>query len=242
MLRASFPSFALPADGPRLSLLLRVTSASCGPFRRGALLGLGGGATPPLDVSLTCSTRQLVLAGGLGQVTYQLPTDTTDAGGGMVLLLSWDRQRGAFGVCADGRQLAPAAGASPALLQQLAGNDGTAGSSVAQLLGPAVILGARYDTSPSLRADIAGVWATDAAVPCDATAPGAALDALLQQLAADAATTSAAPLPTVAVEQQPAAAVVGQPVALTVVATPAGAGDALRCVGGAGCRAGQRDT
>lgn len=240
VLRASFPTFSLPTAGaPQLSLLVHVSALDCAARPRGApavLFGLGGGAgggaaTPPavpVDVSVDCGAEQLVLSSpGLDSVAYSLPgLSTTTAAGPLALLLSADQR--SFALCANGQHLVASTGGG-ALLERLASAGSGDASAGGSFLGRAVVFGARSDAARSARAEIAGAFVLDAAIPCNSTEPGAQLDGLLAQLAAAAAASSAPP-PTVTVAQHPTAAVVNEPVRLTVSASPGGAagGDAHR--------------
>lgn len=229
-LRASFPAFSLPTDGPLLSLLLSLTAADCG--SGGVLLGVGGAAgsgssdsSPPIDVAIDCSRQQLLVMSPEGLLAYQLPSPSA---AGLALLLQQDATSGSFGVCADGALLPPAPGfGGQALLQRLGGG----GRQDSLLLGPAVVFGARTDEARTARVDIGAAFVADWIIPCSRTQPGAPLQALLQELAA-AAAPAAAP-PAVAVEQHPAGrdAAVGESVQLSIVATPSpsAAGNAHRC-------------
>ena len=228
VLRATFPTFSLPTDGQRLSLLLALSSLDCSSRQRGVLLSMGGSgsssssnsgssSTPAVDVDVDCAKAQLLLASsGLGTATYKLP-DLSN--GSLALLLSQDRQVGSFVVCLDGTDLPALAGSSPALLQHLAG----AGSLSGDLLGPAVVVGTR-SSALSARADLAALYVTDSRIACQQTQPGEQQAALLQELSvAAAAARERAAQPSVAVQQQHPAGdgVVGEPLHLSVTATPA---------------------
>lgn len=225
VLRGMFPTFSLPTDGTRTSLLLLLSSIDCSGSQTGVLLGFGGSeGAGEVDVSVDCATQRLLLASaGQGTVSYQLPAGSAAAGTPLALLLSQDSAGAGFAACANGRPLAPRSGSSPALLQRL-------GSSPA-LLGPAVVFGARTDTARSVRADVAAAYLSDGAIPCERTAPGQPIEALQQELAAAAAQAARAAPPVVAVRQDPSGdAVVGQLLTLTVTAMPSGdaQGDAHR--------------
>lgn len=220
VLRATFPSFALPSDGSHVSLLLYVPRLDCGVPQQGVLLSLGSGGTPAVDVAVDCGPQHaalLLTSAELGSAAYQLPAGSTGAGASLALVLTQDRP-GAFAACADGQELAALPGSSAALLQHLADS---------ALLGPAVVFGARGDAERSARADIEAAYVSNAPVPCNRTQPGTPLQGLLQDLAAAAAITAALPPLTVTVDQQPTAVAVGQQLRLAVTAAGA-VGDARR--------------
>ena len=223
VLRGTFPTFSLPTDGQHLSLLLALSSLDCSSGQRGVLLSLGGSAStsssnsssPAVVMAVDCAEQQLLLSSsGLGTATYNLPA--LSSSNGSLLLLSQNRQQASFGVCVDGQQLPALADSSPALLQHLAG------SGSPNLLGDAVVIGARSDSARSARADLAALYVADLRIACQQTLPGDQQAALLYDLAAAAAAARDPEVqPSLAVVQQPAEdGVVGEPLHLHVTATP----------------------
>ena len=226
VLRGTFPTFSLPTDGQHLSLLLALSSLDCSSSQRGVLLSLGGSAStisgnsssPAVVMAVDFAKQQLLLSSsGLGTATYNLPA--LSSSNGSLLLLSQDRQQASFGVCVDGQQLPALADSSPALLQHLAGSGSPSSS---DLLGDAVVIGARSDSARSARADLAALYVADLRIACQQTLPGDQQAALLHDLAAAAAAARDPEVqPSLAVVQQPAGdGVVGEPLHLHVTATP----------------------
>lgn len=236
VLRASFPAFSLPTNGRHLALLLHLSALDCSRSPGGALLGMRAAS-----LSVACSAEgraaELVLAAADGSASTRLalPPDSTAGSSGLALLLSLDQQAGSFDICADGQLLLPAAGSSgtggSVLLQRL-------GSlSPAELVGPAVVLGARSDDELAAHVQVAAAYAADFAIPCGSTAPGEEQAGLLELLADSAAAGGmASSMPQLAVEQQPSGdATVGRDIVLTATAMPASADDALRRGGRGRC-------
>jgi hypothetical protein len=209
VLRAIFPSFSLPTDGPAVSLLLLLSAIDCSSPRRGALLAFGG-----TDVAMDCGTQRLVLSGSTGTASYTLPSGAaaaSSASAPLALLLT--QAAGAFAVCVNGQALPPLSVSSDALLGQLA--------SSSDLLGAGVIFGSRTDATRSARTDIAAAYVTADALACSSTRPGQPLQALQQRLDAAAATARQAVLtpPAVVVvagQQGGADGVVNQPLQLNL--------------------------
>ncbi|KAL4443899.1 hypothetical protein ABPG75_011636 [Micractinium tetrahymenae] len=234
VLRATFPAFSLPTDGQHFALLLHLTSLDCSGAGGGALLGLGAAS-----LSLGCSAEgqpaELVLAApdGSAGTRFTLPPGSSTSGSSSsdtVLTLSLDRQQRSFAVCVNGQLLLPAGsggGAGSAALLQTLGS-----LSPAELVGSAVVLGARSDAEPAARVQVAAAYAVDFAIPCDSTAPGEAQAGLLSLLADAAAAWSgraADAAPGLAIELQPSGdATVGQEIQLGCTVTPANADDAFR--------------
>jgi hypothetical protein len=228
VLRGTYPTFSLPTDGQHLSLLLALSSLDCSSGQRGVLLSLGDSAStisgnsssPAVVMAVDCAKQQLLLSSsGLGTATYNLPSPSSSNASLTLLLLSQDRQQASFGVCVDGQQLPALADSSPALLQHLAGSGSPSSS---DLLGDAVVIGARSDSARSARADLAALYVADLRIACQQTLPGDQQAALLQELAAAAAAArDPEAQPSLAVVQQPAGdGVVGEPLHLHVTATP----------------------
>ena len=148
VLRASFPSWALPQSGPQLTLLLKVDS--CG--AAGTLFGFGAVA-----VLLDCTKGLLTLHGsasGLGTLEYPMPP----ASANVTILLAQQAQQNAFTICVNSQALSPSGALNPPLLQQLASNS--------SLLGSTVRLGAASDTVTPAEADVSAFWVSDALLPC----------------------------------------------------------------------------
>lgn len=233
VLRASFPAFSLPTDGQKLALLVRLSALDCSGTTGGALLSLGA-----VSLSVACSAEGrfagLVLAGAVDTASTHLalPPGSDDGSSGLVLLLTADRAGGSIALCANGQWMLPAGGDD--LLQRLGD------LSPAELVGPAVVLGAGPDGQLSARADVSAAYAADFAVPCSSTAPGEAQVGLLQLLAEAAAASSggaASLMPRLAVEQQPSGdATVGRNLQLTATATPDSSDDTLRQERGLPCK------
>ncbi|KAL4449525.1 hypothetical protein ABPG77_007169 [Micractinium sp. CCAP 211/92] len=227
VLRASFPAFSLPTGGQQLALLFHLSALDCAENSVGALLGLGAAS---LSVACTAEGQaaELVLTATDTDASTRLalPPNSTDGNGGLALLLSLDQQTGSLAVCANGQLLVPVGGSAAAgsseLLQSLGG------LSPVELVGAAVVLGARSGSEPAARARVDAAYVADAAFPCSSTGPGEAQAALLRLLA-DAAAASSGTMPQLAVEQQPGGdATVGQEVLLTATAAPASADDTAR--------------
>lgn len=211
VLRAIFPSFSLPTDGPAVSLLLLLSAVDCSSPRRGALLAFGG-----TDVAMDCGTQRLVLSGSTGTASYTLPSGATAASSASApLALLLTQAAGAFAVCVNGQMLAPLSVSSDALLSQLA--------SSSDLLGAGVIFGSRTDATRSARANIAAAYVTADALACSSTRPGQPLQASQQRLDAAAAAARQAAVLTppavvvvVAGQQGGADGVVNQPLQLNL--------------------------
>ncbi len=231
VLRATFPGFSLPTDGQHLALLFHLSALDCAGSSDGALLGLGAAS-----LSIACTAEgqaaELVLTAtdGGASTRLALPPKSTEVDSDLALLLSLDQHKGSLAVCANGQLLVPPGGSddvgSSELLQRL-------GSlSPAELIGAAVVLGARSGSEPAARARLDAAYAADVAFPCSSTGTGEAQAALLRLLA-DAAAASSGTLPQLAVEQQPGGdATVGQEVVLAATAAPASADDTIRQQGG----------
>lgn len=228
MLRAAFPAFSLPTNGQQLSLLLVVDAVDCTASQQEPRALLSLGSSPPVAAAIDCAQRRLLLTSpGLGRIMYALPEDApaAETNASLALLLSLDQQQGTFAACTNGQPLAPLPGSSTTMLQRLAG------SSPASLLGPAAVLGSSDSMTLAARADVAAAFVTDSVLSCEGTLPGERLQSLRDGLDAAAAASALQHPPTIAVVQQPVAAVVGQPLQLVATATPssAAAGHAHRC-------------